>query len=396
MQGQNDVRRLMEDIKVDSYGIKLMAPKAITHLIKLNAISNITANILKQELLSLGGDAAVARGALTGKTKKTDCLLIGNLAQFNRLYEKLNVQPFGLNALAKELSASLLNYQNDQFVLKAGEFSLKLGRRSLIMGVVNLTPDSFSGDGLYRQAPFAHAVRNIVETVHSMIKDGADMIDVGGESSRPGAKAVSLKEELSRTMPVIQALAKRVNAPISIDTSKPEVAEQALRAGACMVNDITGLSNPRMRKVIARHGCAAVIMHMKGTPRSMQKKPAYGSLMDEIIGFLDNAMREASKDGISRDKLIVDPGIGFGKTLEHNLEILRKLREFKVLGRPILVGPSRKSFIGRILDAGPCERVFGTVSACVTAAGNGAHIVRVHDIKQVKEALAVTNAIQYG
>jgi dihydropteroate synthase len=275
------------------------------------------------------------------------------------------------------------------------------------MGVVNLTPDSFSADGLYRQGPSGDSplwgqspVRNgtipkeVISYVEKMVGDGTDIIDIGGESSRPGAKRVPVKEELARTIPVIKMLAKRIKVPISIDTYKPEVAQQALDNGAVIVNDITGLRNPKMLKIFSKHKAGVVIMHMKGNPRTMQENPAYESLIDEILRYLDKAMEGAICAGIKREKIIIDPGIGFGKAPEHNLEILKRLREFKILGRPILVGPSRKSFIGKILNVGPKERIFGTVSACILAVKNGANLVRVHDVREVKQALKVMEEIE--
>lgn len=387
----------MQDIKVDPYGIKIMAPKAVTHLIKINSISNITANIIKQEMLSLGGDAAVARDALTGKAQKTDCLVIGNFSQINRLNKKLNRQPFGLGKLAGELSQVLADYQRDRFVLDLGRYRLNLGLRTLIMGIVNLTPDSFSGDGLYKGlSPQGTVPQHVVPVVEKMVKDGADIIDIGGESSRPGARPISLKEELDRTIPAIKTLAKKIKVPISIDTYKPQVAKQALDNGAVIVNDITGLRNPKMTKVIAGYKAGVVIMHMKGRPQSMQNNPTYKSLIDEIIEYLEKTINRAEEAGIDTDKIVVDPGIGFGKTLEHNLEILKSLKEIKVLGKPILIGPSRKSFIGKILNLEAKDRLFGTLSACVLAVKNGANIVRVHDVKAIKQALKVTEAILCG
>jgi len=378
----------MQDIHVDEYGIRIMLPKAITHLVRINSISNITANILKQEMLSLGGDVAVARGALTGKSKLTDCLLMGSLAQFNRLNAKLKQQPFGLDKLSRQLSDTLSNYQKNSFIFNLGGFRLNLGRCTHIMGIVNITPDSFSQDGLYNRS-----VAEIVEWAQQLVDDGADIIDVGGESTRPGSRTVPVREELRRTIPVIKSLAKKIKVPISIDTRKPEVARQALDNGAVMVNDITGLRNKKMAKLISKYKAGAVIMHMQGVPRTMQINPGYESLIDDIIAYLDTSIKQALAAGVDEDKIIIDPGIGFGKTLEHNLEILRKLGEFRILGRPILVGPSRKSFLGKILKAQPQKRLFGTVSACILAVKNGANLLRVHDVKAVKEALKVFDAI---
>jgi len=384
----------MKDINVDGYGIKIMLPKAISHLVKLHSVSNITANILKQEMLSLGGDVAVARGALTGQTRKTDCLLMGTLSQFNRLHDKLARQPFGLNGLARELSSTLDRYQQDNFILSLGKYRLNLARRPQIMGVINVTPDSFSGDGLYQNSRFTvDSSQYIIDFAQQMVRDGADIIDIGGESSRPNALPVTLKEELARVIPVIKTLARKITVPISIDTHKPEVARAALDNGAAIINDITGLRNSRMIKLAAQHRCGVVIMHMRGMPQTMQIDPKYDSLIDDIIVYLDTAIRKALDGGVQFDKIIVDPGIGFGKTKEHNLGILKYLSDLKVLGRPIMVGPSRKSFIGKILHVEPQERTFGTVSACVLAVKNGAKLVRVHDVRAVKQALSVLNAI---
>lgn len=390
------LRQILRRIKVDPYGIKIMTPKGITYLVILDSVASVTANILKQEMLSLGADAAVARGALTGRNKVTDCLLMGNLAQFSRLKDKLKKQPFGLDKLGSELSQVLKNYQRDKFTIDLARYRLHLGRRPYIMGIVNLTPDSFSNDGLYGKWQMADSKwhkDNITAHIQQMVDDGADIIDVGGESTRPGAKAVSLKEELARTIPIIKMLTKKIKVPVSIDTYKPEVARQALDNGAVMVNDISGLRNPTMAKIVARHKAAVVIMHMKGNPRSMQQHPLYESLIDEIIEYLNKVMQEAIQIGVKREKIILDPGIGFGKTLAHNLEILKRLGEFKVLGRPIMVGTSRKSFLGKILKLGPQERTFGTVASCVLALKNGARLLRVHDVNAVKQAIKVFSAI---
>lgn len=399
-----ELKKLMQDIKVDPYGIKIMLPKAINHLVRINSLSCIAANILKQEMLSLGGDVAVARDALTGKARKTDCLLMATLSQFNLLTEKLNRQPLGLHRLAQDLSLAITNYQKDEFNLELGRYKLALRQdRTYIMGIVNLTPDSFSGDGLYQglspqianpketkgTVPESERVLDFVE---KMVDDGADIIDIGAESTRPGAEPIPVKEELERAIPIIKKIAKKINVPISIDTYKPEVARQALDNGAVMVNAITGL-NHKMAKIVSKYKAGVLLMHMQGNPRTMQNNPVYKSLIDELTEYLDKAISEAVSWGIDREKLIVDPGIGFGKTLVHNLEILKRLREFKILGRPILVGPSRKSFLGKILNAGPGERIFGTVSACVLAVKNGTNIIRVHDVKAVKQALKVTEAI---
>lgn len=384
-----EIKRLLQEISVDPYGVEVMVPKGVYFLIRLNALSNMCANILKQEMLSLGADAAVARGALTGKVKSSDCLLMGSYAQLTRLCDKLKPQPFGLGALGKELANSLKNYQKDQFTLSLGKYKLKLWQRSHIMGIINLTPDSFSGDGFYGSTQPI----DILGVAARLEKSGADILDVGGESSRPGARPVSVKEELRRVIPAIKKITRKINIPVSIDTVKPEVARQALDNGATMVNDITGLSDPRMAKVAARYKAAVVIMHMKGKPGTMQKNPRYASLIDEIIVYLKKAILRAFDAGVASDKIVIDPGIGFGKTAEHNLHILNRLNDFKILGKPLLIGPSRKAFIGKLLDVPPQDRIFGTVASCCAAVKRGAHIVRVHDVASVKQALRVIDSI---
>lgn len=383
-----DLKKAMQEINVDPCGIKIMVPKGRFYVIRVDGLPCIAANILKQEMLSVGADAALARESLTGKIKATSCLLLGNLAQLKRFCVKLDHQPFGLKKISRELSTVINKYEKDSFVLKTPGRSLNLSKKTRIMGIINVTPDSFSSDGFYGQD-----AASIVEYAQKLIKDGADIIDVGGESSRPGAKPVSLKEELSRVIPVIKALAKRCDIPISVDTCKPEVAKEAVKNGALIVNDITGLSNPLMLKVIAQTKAAAIIMHMRGDPRSMQKKPFYGDVVSEIIEYLSLALNNAVSAGIDPDRIILDPGIGFGKNLSHNLEIIKRLKEFKVLGRPLLIGTSRKSFIGKILNVEPDNRLYGTIASCVLASSNGARIVRVHDVKEVSQALKISDRI---
>ncbi|MBU1869533.1 MAG: dihydropteroate synthase [Candidatus Omnitrophica bacterium] len=388
-----ELKLLMQQVGVDPYGIRIMAPKAQGFLIKLDSLSNISANILKQEMLSLGADAAVARGSLTGKVKKTDCLLMGSLAQLSRLSQKLKRQPFGLDLLGDDLSQAIKNYQKNDFVLEVGGAKIYLGKRIHIMGILNLTPDSFSGDGVYRTLRCRQVTSEIVDFAQQLVRDGADIIDVGGQSSRPGARPVPLKEELARTIPVIKLLVKKIKVPISIDTSKPEVAKAALDNGAMIVNDITGLRNPLMAKAAARFNAAVVIMHMQGTPRTMQNNPRYDCVVDDIIDYLSLAIKRAIDAGVDGNKIIIDPGVGFGKTLGHNLNILKNLEQLKILGKPILAGVSRKSFIGKILNVSPDQRVFGTVASCILAVKNGAKILRVHDVKAVKQAVKIFDAV---
>ncbi|MDD4910033.1 MAG: dihydropteroate synthase [Candidatus Omnitrophica bacterium] len=385
--------RLMKEAGVDGYGIGIMAPKAVSLLIKIKGLSNISANILKQELLSLGADAAISRGSLTGKVKKTDCLVMGNLAQYQRLRGKLERQPFGLGLLAEEVNRAIINFQKEDFILSAGSFRIKLGRKTGIAAIINITPDSFSNDGIYRGS-IADVKARALTLAERAIQDGADIIDIGGESSRPGAAKITIREELKRVIPVIRFLAKKINKPVSIDTYKPEVADAAVDCGASIINDITALSNIKMRRIAARAKAAVVLMHMKGTPRTMQKNPAYSSIIDEILDFLKAAAAKAEEAGVKRESIVVDPGIGFGKTARHNLEIIRHLKEFRGLGLPIMAGISRKSFIGHVLGLPVNERSLGTASAAAACILNGASIIRVHDAGQARQVRDMVDAVR--
>ena len=265
---------------------------------------------------------------------------------------------------------------------------LDFGSRTFIMGILNLTPDSFSGDGLHND------VDRAVEEAERIAGEGADIIDIGGESTRPGAEPVPLEEEIKRVVPVVERLARKIKIPISVDTRKSEVALRALDKGASIINDITGLEyDNRMTDVVARHNAGVIIMHIKGEPRTMQKSPVYGNLIKEILEKLTDLVERAEKSGIKKENIIVDPGIGFGKTFDHNLEILNNLSVFRGMGKPILVGTSRKSFIGNILDVEPRERIWGVAASVAISINNGADIVRVHDVKQMKQVAMVADAI---
>jgi len=258
------------------------------------------------------------------------------------------------------------------------------------MGILNVTPDSFSDGG--RHFDKASAIRRAYE----MVEEGADIIDVGGESTRPGSEPVPLQEEIDRTIPVIEEISKKIKVPVSIDTYKAEVARRALDAGASIVNDISGLRfDPEMPKVVSQYKVPVVIMHIKGTPKDMQANPIYEALIPEITDYFRESIRLAVESGITEDKIIIDPGIGFGKTFDHNLEIIKNLREFTLLEKPLLVGVSRKAFIGKILgDAPVSERLEGSGAAAAISILNGANIIRVHDVKEMKKVALVADAIK--
>ncbi|MBI5214599.1 MAG: dihydropteroate synthase [Ignavibacteriae bacterium] len=268
-----------------------------------------------------------------------------------------------------------------------GSVTYDLSSRTHIMGILNVTPDSFSDGGLHFR------VDDAVKRGLLMIDEGADFIDVGGESTRPGAEDVSIDEELIRVIPVIEKLSKHTHIPISIDTYKSEVAKQALEAGAVIVNDITGLQfDSHMPEVIASMNARVVLMHIQGTPKTMQENPLYKDVIEDICSYLRKSIQTAEKNNI--EQLIIDPGIGFGKTLENNLEIIQRLNEFHRFHYPVLVGPSRKSFLGKILNLPANERLEGTSAAVAVSIMKGANIVRVHDVKEMKRVANVVDAIQ--
>ncbi len=261
--------------------------------------------------------------------------------------------------------------------------------RPLIMGILNVTPDSFSDGGAYVKT--ADAVRRGVQ----MAAEGADLVDIGGESTRPGAQAVPIAEELRRTIPVIRQLAREVRVPLAIDTMKAEVALRAVDAGASIVNDVSALgADPAMAAVVARARAAVVLMHMQGRPRTMQRRPAYRDAAADVQRFLRDAARRAEAAGISRTRILIDPGLGFGKTLRHNLTLMQHLTDLVRLGYPVVVGPSRKSFIGATLGADVKDRLAGTLACVASAWWQGVHLVRVHDVRDTRQLLLMLEAVR--
>ena len=260
------------------------------------------------------------------------------------------------------------------FEFKAGSFRIPLGRQTKLMGILNVTPDSFSDGGRYLGP--AAAEKKALE----MQAGGADFLDIGGESSRPGARGVSAREEIRRVLPVLERLSKKIKIPVSIDTVKYDVALAALDHGAALVNDISALSDPRMGKLIARYGASVVLMHMRGRPATMQKKPSYRSVVKDVRHFLKKSVQKALEAGIPRACVMVDPGFGFGKSTQHNLELLGRLDELVSLRQPVLVGLSRKSFLGQVSGAPVAERLAPSLAAASAAIAGGAHVLRVHDV----------------
>ncbi|MBU4376249.1 MAG: dihydropteroate synthase [Candidatus Omnitrophica bacterium] len=286
--------------------------------------------------------------------------------------------------------------KSGSFDIRWNRFELALSKRTYIMGILNRTPDSFSDGGLFMDA------KDAIKRAHQMISEGADIIDIGGESTRPGAEPVSTDEEIARVIPVIEAISKSIDIPISIDTYKAGVAAEAMKAGAAIINDVTALTgDPDMAGVAAKFDVPVVLMHMKGRPKTMQQDINYGSLIEDIIDSLRRSIDLAVRAGVDSNKIIVDPGIGFGKTVEHNFEILNRLEEFKVLDKPILVGASRKSFITKTLaksgvsenDIKNSDALMGGAACAAISIAKSASILRVHDVKEMVEVARIADAV---
>lgn len=372
----------------DKVGVEIMAPKAVSRALKLKRIRPPAANIIKQEMLSFGGEAATTYGSINYSVDTTEMLVFGTQKQLRELIEKLKIHQFGLPELAQEIEKALQNYDAVPKPIKFGNKVLNIGERTFIMGVLNVTPDSFSDGGKFTDVDkaVAHAVQ--------MVKDGADIIDIGGESTRPGAATVLAEDEIKRVVPVIKELSKKIEMIISIDTTKAVVAKAAILAGAKMVNDISGLRfDPEMAGVVAEYKVPICLMHIKGKPGDMQDDPRYPDLLGELIDYLGESIEIAGQAGILLKKIIIDPGIGFGKTVSHNLEILKRLKELKVLGCPIMVGASRKSLIGQVLGLPADQRIEGTAATVAVSIANGVDIIRVHDIKEIVKVAKMTDAI---
>jgi dihydropteroate synthase len=378
----------MKKMGVDPTGVRLMEGKTLHFNLKVEGIEPRTANLLKQEMLALGGDVAVDGRVLDCSAEKTDALLMGTQKHFEKLVLKLEQYPT-LNPLGQSVKQTLKNISKTQYTIRCRKRTLTLGKRTLLMGVLNVTPDSFSDGGLFfdKEKAISHGLR--------LVEEGADIIDIGGESTKPGSKPLELEEELRRVIPVIKSISAEVDVPISIDTYKSTVAQKAIEAGAEIINDISGLNfDPSLAKVASKEDTPLVLMHIRGTPETMQKNVHYDSLFSEILQYLKDSIQRAESAGLDPRQIIVDPGIGFGKTVEDNLLIIKNLNEFRILGKPILLGTSRKSFIGKILNAEVGERLEGTLSSITVGVLNGANIIRCHDALQAKRAIAVADAIR--
>ncbi|HOM01880.1 MAG TPA: dihydropteroate synthase [Acetivibrio sp.] len=381
----NDMHEAREEIRkigVDASAMTWLSPKALSIAVKLEDVSTFEANTIKQEMLGKGGDVAVNRGVADFSAESSDVLLMGTYSQFNRLVYKLQMHGGSLKEIAHEIQRLLEGLEKGKpEYFECGKYRLPIGEKTYVMGILNVTPDSFSDGGKYLE------IESAVKRAREMVEAGADIIDVGGESTRPGYQQVDALEEINRVVPVIERLSKELNVPISVDTSKAQVAEKALCAGACIVNDVWGLQRDfGMAEVVSKHGAGVIMMHNSDTKE-------YKDLMGDIIRFLRKSIEIAEKAGITRESMVIDPGIGFGKTLEHNLEVMRRMRELNTLNLPVLLGTSRKSLIGNVLDLPVNERLEGTAATITLGIANGADIVRVHDVKEMVRVARMTDAM---
>ncbi|BCJ87381.1 dihydropteroate synthase [Effusibacillus dendaii] len=386
IESEQHLLQEMRQIGSTETGNHIMVKKGQTVVIRVDNVGLKAANLLKQEMLAVGGDAAVHRDVAALSIERSSMLLMGTKRQFELLLPKLKLQPFGLKRLAVEMEEVLVqagerSAHKRKGSLVCGSFELPLGERTLIMGILNITPDSFSDGGRYMNLEAA------VEHAHRLTEDGADILDVGGESTRPGHQPVDEEEELRRVIPVVERLAKEVKLPISIDTYKSKVAKEAVQAGAHIVNDIWGFKiDPDMARVCAELDVPVIVMHNRAEPFETD-------VMNGLIREMRESVALGLAAGVKKERMILDPGIGFGKTYEDNLLVLRHLADFCGLGFPVLLGTSRKSVIGHCLGLPVEERMEGTAATVALGIANGADIVRVHDVKQIKRVALMTDAL---
>ena len=374
LSNELDAKNLLKELGVDGGGVNILASKMKHHIVYIKELHVGAANILKQDALSIGADLAVPRGTVLATTPKVDCILIATQKQLEILSRKELAQPFGLKELAKELKLIC---------------SAKKPKDIEIMGVLNANEDSF-----YSGSRFSDI--NATDAIVQMIEDGASIIDIGGVSSRPNAAVVSADEEFARVKPIIDAIKQNrlyEKAEFSIDSYEPKVISYALESGFKIVNDITGLTNDEVCKLCASYNATAVIMHMQGTPQTMQDNPAYKNILSDVYSFLDERIKKAESFGVN--DIIVDVGIGFGKTLEDNLSLIKNLEYFLSLNKKILVGASRKSMIDQVVSCGVEDRLPGTLTLHLEALKNGASILRVHDVKEHTQAIEVQKKLNH-
>ena len=395
LENKEEARKIMSSVGVSAEGLRILSPKTIHAAFKIEGIKSWEANIIKQQLLSLGSDAALERKALI-KNIKTSILIFGNLSQLKKLSEKLKDQPFTLKEVSQSISAYLDSLGQKEFIFEARGKVLKI-KKPIICGIINVTEDSFSGDGLMDKGQNSKlkVQKLALEKAEEMVKAGARIIDVGGESTRPFSSPIKAGDEIKKVVLVLKVLRKEFKKVfLSVDTYKYPVAKAAVSEGVDIINDITALGNsPQMESLIRRYKLGCILMHMKGKPQTMQVSPSYKDVTAEIIDFFKERLKFCYKKGIKKSQILIDPGIGFGKRIEDNVKIINELYKFKILGLPIFLGLSRKSFIGKILNAGTKDCLVGTIAASMISLTNGANVLRVHDVRETAQAIKVASKI---
>ena len=392
IQKADDAAALMQQIGTDIHGVSLMKNKMVHYNFRVGPLPPAAANIIKQEMLSVGGEAAVTRGVINCSANDSDAILSATRKQFRKFCQKLRAQPFSLASMADKIQTSLqLQEKSTGLPFKCRGLDIDLKQRSLIMGILNVTPDSFSDGNRFL------SLENALNQARKLVEEGADILDIGGESTRPGAAQVNEEEELNRVLPVIETLRRDFpQLPISIDTYKSRVAAAALNVGADIINDISAFNfDPKMAEVVAATDAYTCLMHIQGTPNAMQTDPVYSDLFAEICHYFEKSIKLASDAGVKREKLILDPGIGFGKTLEHNLLLLKHLNDFTGFNLPLLIGTSRKSFISKLTGDPVDQRLSASLATVAQALTKGANIARVHDVAATKQAVTVIDAINH-
>jgi dihydropteroate synthase len=373
-------------VNCDKMGIRIMSNKAVFRVMKLENVSARDANLLKQTFLAKGGEVAVGRGTADLSIEYTDVLLCATLKQYHLAIEQLKLQPWGLPQIAQAIDNALNNsedFPERSYALGKHVLSIE-PRRTLVMGILNVTPDSFSDGGQY------NTMDKALHHAEDMIQNGADIIDIGAESTRPykGAEKISAEEEIERLGPLLEKIVSISSVPVSIDTYKASVALEALKLGAHMINDIWGLQqDSNMAKVVAQYKVPVIIMHNQDTTHYQH------DIMSEICSFLQRSIAIGMESGIGRDRFIIDPGIGFGKTPAQNLIVMSRLEELKSLGCPILLGTSNKRFIGEVLHLPVEDRREGTGATVAMGIMKGSNIVRVHDVKAIARITKMIDAM---
>ncbi|MFY9174487.1 MAG: dihydropteroate synthase [Peptococcia bacterium] len=388
LKESEELLMMYEKIGCDPGGSRIMLSKAKIYPLLIKDLKSPAANILKQHMLSLGGEAVVPRWVINNSQTTADVLLLGTIKEYGLLTEKLRQQPWGLPDLSQKISDLVRNLSKSKGLLWewADGKKLELGRGTKVMGILNITPDSFSDGGQY------FTPQKALERAQAMVAEGADVIDVGGESTRPNSQPITAEEELERLKPVLELLVKELPVPVSLDTYKAEVAAAGLELGVHIINDVGGgMRDPKMAEVVGKYQCPVIAMH-NPVANSGDLYP-YTDVVADVVDSLLASQNAFKQAGLEESKICLDPGIGFGKTVEQNLSLIKHIRALQNLGSPVLLAVSRKGFIGRVLDTEVTDRLEGSLAVAVWATTQGVDLLRVHDVQQTVRTIKMTEAI---